>query len=1171
MDRATQSFLQNFSDRVREEGETLQSGGCVKEIYGSDIFVQGVVDDGGVTYKTTLRKNGEEWGGRCSSDVTGKTAAVYATMLERIERGGKLPDPPDDIPEEKTLQELMEDALDRDLKPFEEAFADKLEKRYTRLLTEGEIFDHDLVRLNPKWVVESYDALVLWNTPPEDIIDFWNYIAYAFDKKGLPIIPCMRPLTDLEETRGKIESWERAREINQWNSLVAAASASLDAPTLDPPRHLKFRLVVLPSQVLFQMREELPADAPEGTKPNPWAQIGGADKLADLNTAYENGALRLDGPSDLLWSRAFLRLREADGSGMRFDEPENCALFARLFEQPDLIDRIVTLDEQPVVRFSEPLQWICEEPENNGDDDNPDSRFLLRLANSDGEPIHFSLKLLPGQQDWYLADDALYPGPPRWTEGNEVEPRYEILEDVLVTNPGIAFLSHIGAELPPSIRKKAIDLPLSATFDIRVVRAMTGADSEHVVLEATAADPDGVQEERFTKEGWQITKPANPPEGKLLHIDRVPLRPVPRLLDNAGFTYDIQQEAFKARVTKAFPEKFSEWLKSLPENIELTLVPEIETLRKDPVRAKVRFEIAESDIDWFDLKIVLDVEGLDLSQKELRTLVAARGGYVRMDDGGWLRLEFDLDEGQQAAIDRLGLDIFDLDGETHRMHVLQLADPAAKEVFDAKMWGKIMDRSETLKLEVAPPVPDLLKADLRAYQVEGYHFLAYLATNSFGGILADDMGLGKTVQALTWLVWLRERNAEKQLPTLVVCPKSVLDVWSGECKKFAPHLRVKVIRTKDEFDVKEVKEDLDVVVLNYAQLRVNADKLHDVKWLAVILDEAQQIKNPDSKAAKSARELNSQSRLVLTGTPIENRLLDMWSLMAFAMPGVLGDRKYFKERFDRRKDPGAQTRLSARLRPFLLRRTKDQVAIDLPPRTEEEIYCKMEGVQAQMYTDELQRIQDILTGVETDESLKRNSLVVLQGLMRLRQICCHPGLIDAEHMEEESAKMNALFLLLDQLKSQGHKVLVFSQFVSMLNIIRSRLQEEDRPFNYLTGQTNDRQEQIEKFQTATDPNVFLLSLKAGGAGLNLTSASYVVLYDPWWNPAVEAQAIDRTHRIGQKNKVNAYRLLMRDSVEEKIRVLQQQKTSLVTGVLGQESFTKNLSKEDLAFLFQAAK
>ena len=231
----------------------------------------------------------------------------------------------------------------------------------------------------------------------------------------------------------------------------------------------------------------------------------------------------------------------------------------------------------------------------------------------------------------------------------------------------------------------------------------------------------------------------------------------------------------------------------------------------------------------------------------------------------------------------------------------------------------------------------------------------------------------------------------------------------------------------------------------------------------------------------------------------------------------------------------------------------------------------MEGVQAQMYADELQRIQDILTGVETDESLKRNSLVVLQGLMRLRQICCHPGLIDAEHMEEESAKMNALFLLLDQLKSQGHKVLVFSQFVSMLNIIRTRLEEEDRPFNYLTGQTNDRQEQIEKFQTAKDPNVFLLSLKAGGAGLNLTSASYVVLYDPWWNPAVEAQAIDRTHRIGQKNKVNAYRLLMRDSVEEKIRVLQQQKTSLVTGVLGQESFTKNLSKEDLAFLFQAAK
>ncbi|MDG2122132.1 MAG: DEAD/DEAH box helicase, partial [Verrucomicrobiales bacterium] len=603
--------------------------------------------------------------------------------------------------------------------------------------------------------------------------------------------------------------------------------------------------------------------------------------------------------------------------------------------------------------------------------------------------------------------------------------------------------------------------------------------------------------------------------------------------------------------------------------MKVEMEEDLASLIEDPVRAKVKFELTEGEIDWFDLKIVLDVEGLDLSQKELRSLVAARGGYVRMDTGGWMRLEFDLDDAQRAAVDRLGLDIFDLSGEEHKMHVLQLSDPAAKEVFDKEAWDRICERAAALKLKVTPAVPEQMDVTLRNYQVEGFHFLSYLASNRFGGILADDMGLGKTVQALTWIVWMKAQ-AEEQKPTLVVCPKSVLDVWSGECKKFAGHLRVQVLRTKEDLDL-ELLPEIDLLVLNYSQLRVNGDKLQSIDWMAVVLDEGQQIKNPDSKAAKSARELKANHRLVLTGTPIENRLLDMWSLMAFAMPGVLGDRKYFKERFDRRKDPGAQVRLSARLRPFLLRRTKSQVAVDLPPRTEEEVFCKMEGVQEEMYNAELKRIQNILMGLETDDALRKNSFVVLQGLMRLRQICCHPALLDSAQGDEESAKMNALFYLLDQLKSEGHKVLVFSQFVTMLDLIKERLEEEKRPYEYLTGQTKNRQEVIDRFQTSEDPTVFLLSLKAGGSGLNLTAASYVVLYDPWWNPAVENQAIDRTHRIGQKSKVIAYRLLMRDSVEEKIRVLQEQKMSLVTGVLGQESFTKNLTKDDLSFLFETQK
>jgi SNF2 family DNA or RNA helicase len=503
---------------------------------------------------------------------------------------------------------------------------------------------------------------------------------------------------------------------------------------------------------------------------------------------------------------------------------------------------------------------------------------------------------------------------------------------------------------------------------------------------------------------------------------------------------------------------------------------------------------------------------------------------------------------------------------------MQLADPKAAEVFDPKAWKRIKDRARDIKIDIKPDVPDSLNATLRPYQVEGYQFLAYLATNGFGGILADDMGLGKTIQSITYLLWLRKyidetKDAKANIgPALVVCPKSVLDVWATEAGKFAPDLKVKILRTRDDLDLDEVNNVLDILVLNYAQLRVCGDQLNKVRWLTVILDEGQQIKNPDSKAAKCARELDAENRLVLTGTPIENRLMDMWSLMAFAMPGVLGTRAYFKRRFDKRKDPSSQNRLAARLRPFLLRRTKGQVAKDLPPRTEEEVFAGMEGIQEELYKVELKRIQQALLGLDSDEAVKKNSFAILQGLMRLRQICCHPGLIDPKWLKEESAKMNALFYLLDQLREEGHKVLVFSQFVSMLDIIKMRLEVESRPFNYLTGQTKDRKGEIEKFQTTKDASVFLLSLKAGGAGLNLTSASYVILYDPWWNPAVENQAIDRTHRIGQKNKVIAYRLLTRDSVEEKIRILQHQKTALVTNILGDEGFASNLGVDDLQFI-----
>jgi hypothetical protein len=894
-----------------------------------------------------------------------------------------------------------------------------------------------------------------------------------------------------------------------------------------------------------------------------WIQLREKNEIEHYVKLHHEGAVLMDASSQTLWEHFLAFYRQHGDTTLDFDQEESCRFMNRVFHQPALKGYIVNLDDKDFKVVTDALRWVCE-------DDQYDAKsFALQLVTAAGENVSHSVRLLPGRKEFYQSDETVFPGPPRWLEETDVMPRYLIPRRVIDSLEGVEFLRKIGASLPESLKKRVVDLELKPKFEMKLVAGLTAAETEHLVIDVTAIETKGRRTERLTKDGWELAE-QQPVKGKqLLRFAREALYPVPPILDEMGLSYDEKLLSFKSRITKQFPEKFAEWIKAMPEDIELDIDLRLKSILADPVTAAVRFEVVGQDIDWFDLRIVIDVQGVNLSKAQIRQLVAARGGYVRMEDGSWMRLEIKLDADQREAVTRLGLDPFDLSGETHRMHALQLADPKAAEVFDPKAWERIKNRAGDIKLEVNPDVPSTLNATLRPYQVDGFKFLAYLAVNNFGGILADDMGLGKTIQSLTYLLWLFEEhkktNAQKK-PALVVCPKSVLDVWASEANKFAPSLVVKILKNRDDINVDHIQNNIDMLVLNYAQLRVCGEELNGVKWLTIILDEGQQIKNPDSKAAKCARELDSQNRLVLTGTPIENRLLDMWSLMAFAMPGVLGSRAYFKKRFDKRKDPLSQTRLASRLRPFLIRRTKLQVAQDLPPRTEEEVYSKMEGVQLELYKAELKRIQKALLGLDSDEAVKKNSFAILQGLMRLRQICCHPGLIDPKYLKEESAKMESLFYLLDQLHEEGHKVLVFSQFVSMLDLIKARLELENRPYNYLTGQTKDRKGEIERFQTTKDPSVFMLSLKAGGAGLNLTSASYVILYDPWWNPAVENQAIDRTHRIGQKNKVIAYRLLTRDTVEEKIRILQHQKTQLVTNVLGDEGFASNLGIDDLQFI-----
>jgi len=433
------------------------------------------------------------------------------------------------------------------------------------------------------------------------------------------------------------------------------------------------------------------------------------------------------------------------------------------------------------------------------------------------------------------------------------------------------------------------------------------------------------------------------------------------------------------------------------------------------------------------------------------------------------------------------------------------------------------------------------------------------------------MGLGKTLQTLAWLAWLKQRHSKNPKPSLVICPASVLHNWRREANRFAPQLKVLILESgAARHNLRKQIPQHDLIVTNYALLRRDLEALQKFPFRAVILDEAQFIKNPGAQVTQSVKQLKSEHRLALTGTPLENRLLDLWSIVDFIQPNYLGNQEHFAETYEPRGENAqsaqgiARKRLSAKLRPLLLRRLKKHVAKDLPERIEQRRDCELGDDQRKLYLAELRRSREQVMKTVAEKGLNKSKIHVLAALTRLRQICCHPKLVGSD---TASGKTETLFELLDSLLAEGQKVLVFSQFVQMLELLEQECRPRQIPTHILTGQTKDRQQVVSAFQNDSNASIFLLSLRAAGTGLNLTTASYVVLYDPWWNPAVEAQAIDRSHRIGQTQTVNAYRLISPGTVEEKIWELQQTKAQTIADVLGEEGFARSLSKADLEYLF----
>lgn len=624
-------------------------------------------------------------------------------------------------------------------------------------------------------------------------------------------------------------------------------------------------------------------------------------------------------------------------------------------------------------------------------------------------------------------------------------------------------------------------------------------------------------------------------------------------------------EHFLAALAAVWPHR--------PPGVECLGNPAFQRLFVQARRLRPRLVVKGSGIDWLAVSAEWEQEGLKLTAADLQRLQSATGRFVKLPDSGWVELDTPAVQAAHEALADLGVD--GLVPLPQRIGLEQAAhlDAAGLERFvDSPHARALRERLKHFKAVPHTPLPAGIHAQLRPYQKDGFDFLCHLTTLRLGGILADDMGLGKTLQTLAWLAWLKARQRKSPRPALVICPASVLHNWRREAERFTPDLKVLVLESgAARHNLRQLIPQHDLIVTNYALLRRDLEALRKFEFGAMILDEAQFIKNPDAQVTQSVKQLQCEHRLALTGTPLENRLLDLWSIVDFIQPGYLGTQEQFLETYEPTGPDAeaqrriARRRLAAKLRPLLLRRLKRHVAHDLPDRIEQRRDCPLGDEQRKLYLAELRRSREQVMKAVAEQGLARSKIHVLAALTRLRQICCHPRLVGND---APSGKTETLFELLDPLLAEGQKVLLFSQFVQMLELLQRDCAERQIKTHVLTGQTKNRQEIVSAFQTDPEPSVFLLSLRAAGTGLNLTTASYVILYDPWWNPAVEAQAIDRSHRIGQTATVNAYRLIAPGTVEEKIWELQQTKAQTIADVLGEEGFARSLSKQDLEYLFR---
>ena len=635
--------------------------------------------------------------------------------------------------------------------------------------------------------------------------------------------------------------------------------------------------------------------------------------------------------------------------------------------------------------------------------------------------------------------------------------------------------------------------------------------------------------------------------------------------DSNGKMQLLGQNAVLNFLAREFPRLQREWAVTLDEQLENRTLRNIE-------RVEPQFQITPSGVQWFDLGVVFATSsGETFSAADIQRLILSGQSHTRSKSGKTVVI----DTGAVEELQEVLLDCAPQQhGQGYRMSNVQagflestLRQHANWKVQAPTAWRERAARqSGEAKLE-CPPLGNL-EAVLRPYQKHGVAWLQFLRQNGFGGILADEMGLGKTLQTLAFLRSVRQAEPVAG-PMLIVCPTSLVFNWLAEAKKFTPEIKVLALHGPERHGAFAQINQSDIVITSYALARRDGERYREFEFDTVVLDEAQHIKNRQTQNAQAVKAVKSRHRLVLTGTPLENSVLDLWSIFDFLMPGYLGTAKDFHERYElpiaKAKDTSAQQRLARRLRPFLLRRLKKDVAADLPARIEQVSFAELTPEQRGVYQQVIEASRKEVLEAVGSQGLAKSRMVVLTALLRLRQVCCDLRLLNLEKTDPATAsgKLEMFGELLEEAIDGGHRVLVFSQFVKMLALLKEKLVADGIEYCYLDGSTTNRGAVVEHFQNTAVP-VFLISLKAGGVGLNLTGADTVIHFDPWWNPAVEDQATDRAHRIGQSKVVTSYKLITRDTVEEKILQLQNRKREIIQSTIsGEQEFAETLNWDEI--------